>query len=397
MKEGFDIYNYDRQIKACEKTLVSSSLTKKNKELILQFKEFYLLKGYSKPRILKYFDILGNFGKTLSVDFDKATKRDIEKYVLKLQQSNLSAWTRITHHVIIKRFYKWLNGDKEYPECVEWINTTMKRVDKKMLSQQELITEDEIKKVVNACSNTRDKALISILYESGCRIGEIASLQIGNVSIDDKGAVLTVQGKTGSRKVRLIASSGLLASWYNQHPYKKDPKAPLWICIGTKNHGKIMHYQTIRMQIQKKFKQAGINKRCNPHLFRHSRATLMANHLTEFQMNHYFGWIQGSDMPSTYVHLSGKDLDGAILNMNGVEIQEEQQKSKLQPQVCSRCKEINDFNAEFCNRCATPLNKNEVINETTNIALTEQLLKKLLQDPSIQNVLKDKLIELNYT
>jgi hypothetical protein len=46
----------------------------------------------------------------------------------------------------------------------------------------------------------------------------------------------------------------------------------------------------------------------------------MANPLTEFQMNHYFGWTQGSNMPSTYVHLSGKDLDGAILKMNGQKV-----------------------------------------------------------------------------
>ena len=47
----------------------------------------------------------------------------------------------------------------------------------------------------------------------------------------------------------------------------------------------------------------------------------MANHLTEFQMNQYFGWIQGSDMPSTYVHMSGKNVDEALLRMNGVAVE----------------------------------------------------------------------------
>jgi len=44
----------------------------------------------------------------------------------------------------------------------------------------------------------------------------------------------------------------------------------------------------------------------------------MANYLTEAQMNAYFGWVQGSDMPSIYVHLSGRDIDDAILKANGV-------------------------------------------------------------------------------
>jgi integrase/recombinase XerD len=44
----------------------------------------------------------------------------------------------------------------------------------------------------------------------------------------------------------------------------------------------------------------------------------MANYLTEAQMNVYFGWTQGSDMPGVYVHLSGRDIDDAVLNANGI-------------------------------------------------------------------------------
>ena len=44
----------------------------------------------------------------------------------------------------------------------------------------------------------------------------------------------------------------------------------------------------------------------------------MANYLTEAQMNVYFGWTQGSDMPGVYVHLSGRDIDDAILKANCV-------------------------------------------------------------------------------
>ncbi|WP_340819137.1 hypothetical protein [Methanolobus sp. WCC4] len=35
-------------------------------------------------------------------------------------------------------------------------------------------------------------------------------------------------------------------------------------------------------------------------------------------MNAYFGWVQGSDMPAVYVHLSGRDVDDAVLKANGV-------------------------------------------------------------------------------
>jgi integrase/recombinase XerD len=44
----------------------------------------------------------------------------------------------------------------------------------------------------------------------------------------------------------------------------------------------------------------------------------MANYLAEAQMNAYFDWIQGSDMPGIYVHLSGRDIDDAVLKANGI-------------------------------------------------------------------------------
>ena len=59
----------------------------------------------------------------------------------------------------------------------------------KLPGQDGLLTEDDIKKLVEATDHPRNKALISLLYESGCRVGEIASLQINNVAFDEKGAV----------------------------------------------------------------------------------------------------------------------------------------------------------------------------------------------------------------
>jgi tryptophan 2,3-dioxygenase len=60
-------------------------------------------------------------------------------------------------------------------------------------------------------------------------------------------------------------------------------------------------------------KLASILKTANPHDFRRIRATHLANHLPEAQMNEYMGWMQVSEMPSTYVHLSGCDVDQALL------------------------------------------------------------------------------------
>lgn len=95
-----------------------------------------------------------------------------------------------------------------------------------------------------------------------------------------------------------------------------------------------------------------MKKKVNPHMFRRSRATNLANHLTEAQMNHMFGWVQGSDQPSTYVHLSGKDVDNALLKMHGFEPNNDKNKETL---TCPRCGEENKSSAKFCIECGQPL------------------------------------------
>jgi hypothetical protein len=35
-------------------------------------------------------------------------------------------------------------------------------------------------------------------------------------------------------------------------------------------------------------------------------------------MKEHLGWVQGSNMPQIYVHLSGKQIDNAILKIHGI-------------------------------------------------------------------------------
>jgi integrase len=70
-------------------------------------------------------------------------------------------------------------------------------------------------------------------------------------------------------------------------------------------------------KVRKLFEKASdiLGRRVYPHLLRHSRATHLAKFLTESQLKAYFGWTQDSKMTRIYIHLSGKDVDEAILRI----------------------------------------------------------------------------------
>lgn len=81
--------------------------------------------------------------------------------------------------IVIKRFFKWLRKSEDYPEEVRWIGQGSETI---RCFQRGLLTdEEEVKKMAEIANNPRDRALILVLYEPGCRIGEILSLKIKNV------------------------------------------------------------------------------------------------------------------------------------------------------------------------------------------------------------------------
>jgi integrase len=282
----------------------------------LDFIDDCFSEGLGEHRILKYITTLKYISISLSTDFDKVSERDIRRYVAILERSNKSQWTKHDYKVVLKKFYRWINGGEE-PEIVKWISTSLK--DRNLKLPEEMITEAEVKLMIEAATNKRDMAIIALLWDIGARIGEIGNLKIKHLKFDDLGAVVSLDGKTGPRRVRAVWSVDYLKDWYKEHPDQRNPEAPIWYNFAKK--GKVlesMKYDAIRMRLSKISDKAGINKRIHPHLFRHSRCTHMANYLTEAQMNEYFGWVQGSGMPSVYVHLSGRDVDDAVLKANGI-------------------------------------------------------------------------------
>lgn len=403
MKKEIDIYNYPRRLATTIKKVQNSPISERNKTLILEFKYFCAVSGIGLPRTVRYLGVLTQLAEILGLDFDKAIKADIMRVVSKIHENaKYAPWTKATYKIMLKRFYKWLKdtGDT-YPEEVKWIKARIKLTETKLPANGDLLTEAEIHKLINTAEHTRDKALISVLYESGARVGEIATLQIGNIKFDEYGAILYVEGKTGARPIRILSSTPYLMTWLENHPFKNDKESPLWINIGSVRHNLSMRYGSIRIILKTLFTKAGINKRFNPHMFRHSRASFLADHLTEFQMNQYFGWIQGSKMPATYVHMNGTQTEASILRLNGIEIGEKNAQRSLNPIICPRCTTINAHDAKFCNKCAGILDP-KTASELEQKKAAEQTIRKgsdevmncLMRDQEFLKLFVNKIKEL---
>lgn len=228
-EKNIDIHDYDKQLEGVLKRIkTNKKIPEINKKTILQFYNRLLADNLSKARVTYYLNRLSMIATWMKKDFDKAVKKDIEEVMRKINQMDYTEWTKRDYRVTLKKFYKWLKGCNEkgvYPSELSWINTHVS-TDKQDMPNN-LPDEEDVKKMIETAEHPRDKALIASLYESGCRIGEIAALKIGDINFDEYGAYMLVNGKTGSRRIRLVFGSPILASWINVHPEKSNPHAPL--------------------------------------------------------------------------------------------------------------------------------------------------------------------------
>ncbi|MGB7637245.1 MAG: hypothetical protein WCF06_00630 [Nitrososphaeraceae archaeon] len=92
------------------------------------------------------------------------------------------------------------------------------------------------------------------------------------------------------------------------------------------------------------------------YIFRHSRATHLVKHLTEAQMYVFFGWIVRTKVVRMYIHLSGRDVDNALIALNESGSAKVEDDYKIKPIHCKRCAEAISPSMNFCAKCALPVN-----------------------------------------
>lgn len=385
MPEKRDLYNTESRMQTALSKLEEAKIPAQSRKDIKNFATAMQAQGIKKIRILKTVYVLAPFAASLKKPFKNATKKDIEKLIAKLENNkNYAPWTKADYKTVLKRFYKWLLGNDEfYPDCIKWLK--IKSPSDNQLPEG-LITEEELLKIVSSATNPRDKAFIFTLYESGGRIGEILPLRIKDIQFGEQITSIMVDGKTGARRIPLVSATKYLATWLNMHPLKDNPDAPLWVKSVNRNKeskGEVqeLSHSGIRKMLKTTFAKANVSKKCNPHQFRHSRATELATKLTEAQMKELFGWKQDSDMAARYVHLSGRDVDSAILMINGLKPKEDIKESKLKPRACSRCEERNPPNASYCFKCAMPLDVDTVQKEELEKKIKDKALLEYMKEP----------------
>ena len=296
-------------------------------------------------------------------------RKDVDGYVRYYKKKGLKTSNYIAH--LLKVFFTWLyyykGKTKELipPKFVEDIR--LRQPKRRDIDPNEVLTPKEIKKMICKADNLRDKALISILFESACRVSEITDMSIKDFRPDNSGAIIAVKGKTGKRSIRLIDSVPYITKLINNHPYKDNSDSPLFIRFSG-GYGGSLTTQGVTHILKMIGNRADMKKRLNPHWFRHSGIDYLARKgFRERDLRIRAGWGKDSSMVNIYLHYDEDEVNNKYAEMKGIKIEDVETINELEPIKCPRCNKVNPADSLYCN-CGMVL--------SMDVVKAEQLKKK---------------------
>ncbi len=313
--EKIDVHNTPKQYDKAV-ALIKKTLSKRNAELIVDYLDASSIGKTARRNArvkqvglrarLKNLYLLKIVAKYFDKPLDKISIKDMENLIKALNNDSIlqnsgkkySEQTKSNLKNTFISFLRYTLGEtKEFHEITSWIETRFKRKDISAL------TEEEVKKMLNKCVTWKQKVLVALLFDSGCRIEEFLNIRLGDVT-EVKGVspyyrihLRTEFSKTNGRIISLLwkETTEVLKAWLEQVPDKNNLTAPLYdsTYAGTR-------------KLLKKIGLRALNKGVNPHLMRHTSATYYAGKGVDyFQLCKRYGWSIGSQIPRTYIDMSG--------------------------------------------------------------------------------------------
>ena len=265
-------------------------------ETWLAYKADKRIEGYS-PQTLKAYELQTNllirfFG---DIEIESISTDQLKDYLA--QSSKDLKPSSLAHRVrSIKSLFKWAHEEGKLSS-----NPTRKVKEPKMGKRiPKFLTEREIEHLREACFSTMEKALFEFMFSTGCRIGEIVTLNKNCINWTNRSAIVTGKGD----KEREVYFNIRCEIWLKRYlDERTDKESAIFV---TERFPHRMSIAQMRYIIKRISSRAGINKDIHPHQLRHSYATHLLNNGAPIDVIQSLLAHEKSETTHIYAQLSGK-------------------------------------------------------------------------------------------
>jgi site-specific recombinase XerD len=258
------------------------------------------LRGLSKNTYMSYLTHMEIFLDYCDRPIEELTEIDVRQFLGHLiAEKKLTPGTVNTYSASIRFFFAvTLN------QTMNYLQIPRIKVPKRLPA---ILTVEEVSELINHCSNIKHKALLLLVYGSGLRVNELASLKVKDINSDSM-RVFVCGGKGKKDRYTILSENALLTLrdyWRKYRPKSQEG----YLFPGVKNTGHITP-KAIGLALKVVLNRTNIEKNISPHTLRHCFAThLLEAGYSLFQIKEMLGH---SCLSSTTVYLHLADTTHGI-------------------------------------------------------------------------------------
>lgn len=215
---------------------------------------------------LKLYDIcLRDFFTFSNIPIENIKANDIRMYLYSLQQRRkISNHTLDERRLIINAFLQWctIEGYIERNPCMQVSPIKFE------FKPRNPLNGIELELIRDGCKTYREKAIIELLYSTGCRVTELQRLNINDINFNTGEVRLFGKGNKYRTSYLNAKSEVCIRKYLNE---RTDENIALF--VGMRKPHQRLSKTGIEYIVGKIGKRAGISRNLYPHLIRHTTAT----------------------------------------------------------------------------------------------------------------------------
>lgn len=224
------------------------------------------IEGLSDKTLYLYLRVLKDFFQTICKKQEDITANDIRVYLYKYQKEHgITNRTLDCRRTIICTYFNWLAAEEYIVKnpAVKIEPIKYERIHKKAMSQIDL------EKIRSACITKREKAIVEILYSTGCRVSELEHLNITDVNFLSHEVYLF--GKGNKHRTSYLNAKAEIS--LKEYLDSREDNSEALIVSERKPHERLKKpgIELAIKNIMKRIPDATVH--VTPHIFRHTNAT----------------------------------------------------------------------------------------------------------------------------
>ena len=223
------------------------------------------MEGLSDNTLNNYYRVLFKFMNCSTKPIGDITANDVRLYLFKYQnETGVSNRTLESRRGIICTFIRWASSEgyisSNPAETIKPIKYECK--------PREALAQIDLEVIRRACITEREKALIEVLYSTGCRVTELAGIKLSDIDWNTHSVSLFGKGK----KYRTSFINAKAEVAIKSYLAKRSHDSIYLFC--NDRGGKQMKKSNIERMVRVLRSRAGMgDRKITPHTFRHTTAT----------------------------------------------------------------------------------------------------------------------------